>query len=115
MSKCIFEHSHWCLWSTEDTCTCLYTFKSGMLFLKVARFDWQGHSYLYHFQTSFWDFDFVFHVMIFHFRGYAKKHTVSGLDPQSEYKYRMKFMNSAGSSEYSAHVKVSTTSKCLFG
>ena len=45
------------------------------------------------------------------FRGYAKRHTVSGLDPQTEYKYRLKFMNSAGNSEFSAHVKVSTTSK----
>ena len=46
--------------------------------------------------------------------GYAKRHTVSGLDPQSEYKYRMRMMNNAGSSDWSAHVKVTTTSMYMY-
>ncbi|WAR22336.1 FANK1-like protein [Mya arenaria] len=49
------------------------------------------------------------------FNGYAKRHTVSGLDPQSEYKYRMRMMNSAGHSEWSAHVKVSSTKEPMTG
>lgn len=49
------------------------------------------------------------------FGGYAKRHTVSGLDPQSEYKYRMRMMNSSGNSDWSAHVKVSTTKEPLNG
>ncbi|KAL4231203.1 Fibronectin type 3 and ankyrin repeat domains protein 1 [Mactra antiquata] len=49
------------------------------------------------------------------FGGYAKRHTVSGLDPQSEYKYRMRMMNSAGNSDWSAHVKVSTTREPMNG
>ncbi|XP_052772405.1 fibronectin type 3 and ankyrin repeat domains 1 protein-like isoform X2 [Mya arenaria] len=49
------------------------------------------------------------------YSGYAKRHTVSGLDPQSEYKYRMRMMNSAGHSEWSAHVKVSSTKEPMTG
>lgn len=49
------------------------------------------------------------------YSGYAKRHTVSGLDPQTEYRYRMKFMNAAGSSEYSAQVQVATTKEPLNG
>ncbi|XP_060595166.1 fibronectin type 3 and ankyrin repeat domains protein 1-like isoform X2 [Ruditapes philippinarum] len=49
------------------------------------------------------------------YSGYAKRHTVSGLDPQSEYKYRMRMMNSAGNSDWSAHVKVSTTKEPMNG
>jgi len=49
------------------------------------------------------------------YTGYAKRHTVSGLDPQSEYKYRLRMSNNAGNSEWSAHVKVSTTKEPLNG
>ncbi|XP_053407058.1 fibronectin type 3 and ankyrin repeat domains 1 protein-like isoform X2 [Mercenaria mercenaria] len=49
------------------------------------------------------------------YSGYAKRHTVSGLDPSSEYKYRMRMMNNAGNSDWSAHVKVSTTKEPMNG
>ncbi|KAH3789094.1 fibronectin type 3 and ankyrin repeat domains protein 1-like isoform X2 [Dreissena polymorpha] len=49
------------------------------------------------------------------YSGYAKRHTVSGLDPQTEYKYRMRMMNNTGLSEWSAHVKVSTTKEPMTG
>lgn len=45
------------------------------------------------------------------YRGYGKRHTVTGLDHQTEYHYRIRFMNNYGNSEWSAHVNVSTTSK----
>lgn len=44
-------------------------------------------------------------------RGYAHSHTVTGADPQTTYKYRIRFMSNAENSEWGPHLTVSTTSK----
>ncbi|XP_076101943.1 fibronectin type 3 and ankyrin repeat domains protein 1-like isoform X2 [Mytilus galloprovincialis] len=49
------------------------------------------------------------------YTGYGKRHTVTGLDHQTEYHYRIRFMNNYGNSEWSAHVNVSTTKEPLTG
>lgn len=49
------------------------------------------------------------------YTGYGKRHTVTGLDHQKEYHYRIRFMNNFGNSEWSAHVNVSTTKEPLTG
>lgn len=43
------------------------------------------------------------------YTGYGKKHIMDGLEPWTQYKYRMRLMNDAGNSEWSAHSVVSTT------
>ncbi|KAJ8317104.1 hypothetical protein KUTeg_005008 [Tegillarca granosa] len=49
------------------------------------------------------------------YTGYSKKHTVMGLDPQTEYCYRMRLAGNEENSEWSAHVVVSTTKDPLTG
>ncbi|KAK3095975.1 hypothetical protein FSP39_021528 [Pinctada imbricata] len=49
------------------------------------------------------------------YTGYAKNHTVNGLDPQTTYTYRIRFMTSDDESEWSPHVTVSTTKEPLNG
>ncbi|XP_064602158.1 fibronectin type 3 and ankyrin repeat domains 1 protein-like [Liolophura sinensis] len=49
------------------------------------------------------------------YTGYGKRTIINSLEPSTEYKYRMRFMNDAGNSEWSAHVTVSTTKEPLTG
>lgn len=53
----------------------------------------------------------IFTSSSFYYRGYGKRTIINSLEPSTEYKYRLRFMNDAGNSEWSAHVTVSTTSK----
>lgn len=50
-------------------------------------------------------------LLFFCSRGYAHSHTVTGADPQTTYKYRIRFMSNAENSEWGPHLTVSTTSK----
>nr|XP_054766414.1 fibronectin type 3 and ankyrin repeat domains 1 protein-like [Lytechinus pictus] len=45
------------------------------------------------------------------YTGYGTNHIFDGLDPSSQYKYRLKVMNNNGNSEFSPAVTVTTTSK----
>ncbi len=50
-------------------------------------------------------------IFCYLYRGYAKRHTFEGLDAWTEYRYRIRFMNEIGNSEWSQQIIVSTTSK----
>ena len=45
------------------------------------------------------------------FRGYSTRHTIEGLETWTTYKYRIKFTNDVGESEWSQPTMVSTTSE----
>lgn len=47
------------------------------------------------------------------YRGYAKRHLMEGLEAQTLYRYRIRFQNDEGNSEWSQVTSVSTTSKSL--
>ncbi|XP_048746170.2 fibronectin type 3 and ankyrin repeat domains protein 1-like isoform X2 [Ostrea edulis] len=49
------------------------------------------------------------------YTGYAHSHTVTGADPQTTYKYRIRFMTSNENTEWSPHLTVSTTKEPLNG
>ncbi|KAL5017563.1 hypothetical protein ScPMuIL_007152 [Solemya velum] len=49
------------------------------------------------------------------YTGYAKSHTVSGLEPHTEYKYRIRFQNNYGNSAWGPHTTVSTTKEPVTG
>lgn len=49
------------------------------------------------------------------YTGYAHSHTVTGADPQTTYKYRIRFMTNAENSEWGPHLTVSTTKEPLNG
>ncbi|XP_046333005.1 fibronectin type 3 and ankyrin repeat domains protein 1-like isoform X1 [Haliotis rufescens] len=49
------------------------------------------------------------------YTGYAKRHTVTGLDAQTTYTYRIRFQHDEDTSEWSAHTAVSTTKEPLTG
>lgn len=66
-----------------------------------------------HREFLFWYLPIIYILMCFFFcsRGYAHSHTVTGADPQTTYKYRIRFMTNAENSEWGPHLTVSTTSK----
>ncbi|XP_067952121.1 fibronectin type 3 and ankyrin repeat domains protein 1-like isoform X2 [Watersipora subatra] len=47
--------------------------------------------------------------------GYAKQHSLEGLEPQTLYRYRIRFQNDEGNSEWSQVTSVSTTKEPLTG
>lgn len=47
--------------------------------------------------------------------GYAKRHSIEGLEPQTLYRYRIRFQNDEGNSEWSQVTSVSTTKEPLTG
>jgi hypothetical protein len=72
-------------------------------------------SHLACFGIECWILDVVLICWLFIFRGYAHSHTVTGADPQTTYKYRIRFMTNNENTEWSPHLTVSTTSKCVYG
>lgn len=49
------------------------------------------------------------------YTGYAKRHGIEGLDAETHYRYRIRFQNNSGISEWSAAVLVATTREPLTG
>lgn len=49
------------------------------------------------------------------YTGYGKSKIVEGLDPWTEYRYRLRFMNENGNSEWSPSISVSSTKEPLTG
>ncbi|KAK6178034.1 hypothetical protein SNE40_012873 [Patella caerulea] len=49
------------------------------------------------------------------YTGYGKRHTVTGLEPLTSYRYRLRFLNDKGIGEWSPHVVVATTKEPLNG
>ncbi|XP_022288625.2 fibronectin type 3 and ankyrin repeat domains 1 protein-like isoform X1 [Crassostrea virginica] len=49
------------------------------------------------------------------YTGYAHSHTITGAEPQTTYKYRIRFMSNEENSEWSPHLTVSTTKEPLNG
>ena len=53
----------------------------------------------------------IFEIFVYVIRGYAKRHILEGLEAQTLYRYRIRFQNDEGNSEWSQVTSVSTTSK----
>ena len=53
----------------------------------------------------------IFEIFLYIIRGYAKRHILEGLEAQTLYRYRIRFQNDEGNSEWSQVTSVSTTSK----